>query len=124
MDHFTFQVEPHKITGLIGPNGSGKSTVFNLVSGFYLPTSGEIIFDGKPIKGLRPYVIARRGLVRTFQNTRIFPEMTVFENALLGTQNCLGERMSSALFRRAAVEKDLQQRREKNRGISSLLRSP
>ena len=113
VDHFTFRVEPHKVTGLIGPNGSGKSTVFNLISGFYMSTSGEIIFNGESIKGLRPYAIARRGLVRTFQQTRIFPEMTVFENALLGTQECLGERMGNALFRRAAVEKDLQQRREK-----------
>ena len=70
--------------GLIGPNGAGKTTCFNLLSGFLPPTAGTIRFDGEDITGLRSHRIVRRGLVRTFQLTTLFQEMTALENVLLG----------------------------------------
>src|SRR5919108_463738 len=77
-------VKEGEIVGLIGPNGAGKTTCFNLLSGFLLPTAGTIIFDGEDITGLKPHHIVKRGLVRTFQLTTLFQEMTVLENVLLG----------------------------------------
>jgi branched-chain amino acid transport system ATP-binding protein len=80
----TFTVDEGKIHGLIGPNGAGKTTTFNVISGFYKPTAGEILFGGRRISGLRPSRIAARGVVRTFQATTLFQELSVFENVLIG----------------------------------------
>jgi branched-chain amino acid transport system ATP-binding protein len=77
-------VREGEIYGLIGPNGAGKTTVFNLLTGVYRPTSGGIQFCGQAIGGLRPYEIARRGVSRTFQNIRLFPDRSVLENVLTG----------------------------------------
>jgi branched-chain amino acid transport system ATP-binding protein len=77
-------VEPGEIVGLIGPNGAGKTTCFNLLSGFLSPTSGSVVFDGEDITGRRPHEIVARGLVRTFQHTTLFQELSVLENVLLG----------------------------------------
>jgi branched-chain amino acid transport system ATP-binding protein len=77
-------VEEGEIVGLIGPNGAGKTTCFNLLSGFLRPTAGTIRFAGEDITGLRSHRIVERGLVRTFQLTTLFPEMTALENVLVG----------------------------------------
>jgi len=77
-------VEEGEIVGLIGPNGAGKTTCFNLLSGFLRPTVGTIAFAGEDITGLRPHQIVGRGLVRTFQLTTLFQDMTALENVLLG----------------------------------------
>jgi branched-chain amino acid transport system ATP-binding protein len=76
----TLAIEPGELVGLIGPNGAGKTTVFNLLTGVYEPTSGAIRFDDRSIVGLKPYQIAGRGIARTFQNIRLFPELTVMDN--------------------------------------------
>jgi len=83
-DRVSFTVEAGAIVGLIGPNGAGKTTLFNCISGLYKPTSGRILFDGEDITGLKPYQIARKGAVRTFQVVRPLKEMTVFDNVLVG----------------------------------------
>lgn len=80
----TFNVYEGKITGLIGPNGAGKTTVFNLITGFIPPTSGEIIFEKKNIFGLATEQAAKLGIVRTFQANSLFSQMSVVENVLLG----------------------------------------
>lgn len=87
-----FTIRCGELVGVIGPNGSGKSTLFNLVSGIYAPDQGAIIFDGEPIQQVRPALIARRGLARTFQNIRLLPEMSLLENVQLGfhTQTSAG----------------------------------
>jgi branched-chain amino acid transport system ATP-binding protein len=92
------QGERHAV---IGPNGAGKSTLFNLISGLYAPTSGEILLRGAPITGQRPSDINRRGLARSFQITNIFPRLSIFENARIGVMSRHGHRFT--LWRRAAT---------------------
>jgi branched-chain amino acid transport system ATP-binding protein len=77
-----FEVPAGALYGLIGPNGAGKTTVFNLLTGVYQPSTGEIRFDGRRVDGRPPYEIARRGITRTFQNIRLFSDMTVLENVM------------------------------------------
>ena len=80
----TFSVEEGEIRGLIGPNGAGKTTTFNVISGFYAPSEGRVLFLGDDISGMPTNAIAARGLVRTFQATTLFQELTVLENVLVG----------------------------------------
>ena len=82
VDGCHLQIPKGKISGLIGPNGSGKTTTFNLLTGMISPDSGKVIYDGEDIAGLKPYQIFAKGITRTFQITRIYREMTVFENLL------------------------------------------
>lgn len=81
---FYLNLEKGEIWGLIGPNGSGKTTVFNVITGFYKPTEGTLLLDGKNISGLTPDRIAGLGLTRIFQNSRVFKELTVFDNVMIG----------------------------------------
>jgi len=85
LDDVSFQVEEGEIRGLIGPNGAGKSTMFKNIAGFYTPTKGDVFYQLQNISGKKPHAIAEMGVVRTFQETTLFQEMTVFENALVGT---------------------------------------
>jgi branched-chain amino acid transport system ATP-binding protein len=85
LNNVSFQVEEGEIRGLIGPNGAGKSTMFKNIAGFQVPTTGSIRYQGKSIEGKKPHVIAEMGIVRTFQETTLFQELSVFENALIGS---------------------------------------
>jgi branched-chain amino acid transport system ATP-binding protein len=78
--NITFGVQQREIVSLIGPNGAGKTTLFNMITGFLRPSAGKILFDGADITGIRPQYVARRGIVRTFQITNVFPGLTVREN--------------------------------------------
>ena len=80
VDDFNIYMNKGELIGLIGPNGAGKTTAFNLITGVYQPTTGEIIFDGQSIVGLKPYQITMRGISRTFQNIRLFSELSVLDN--------------------------------------------
>ena len=84
VSHLTFEVGKGEIRGFIGPNGAGKTTTFNVISGFYAPSSGKVIYDGKDISGLKTSAIAALGLIRTFQHTTLFQEFTLLDNALMG----------------------------------------
>ena len=84
LDEVSFRVEEGEIRGLIGPNGAGKSTMFKNIAGFYEPTRGSIVYRGTNIEGMKPHTIAEMGIVRTFQETTLFQELTVFDNALVG----------------------------------------
>ncbi len=77
-------IEPGQIFGLIGPNGAGKTTVFNIVTGVYQPTSGSARFGGRRLRGLKPHQVTKLGLARTFQNIRLFANMTALENVMVG----------------------------------------
>jgi branched-chain amino acid transport system ATP-binding protein len=81
---FNLQIAPHELIGLIGPNGAGKTTIFNMLTGVYKPTEGEIFAGGVSTKQLKPYEITSLGLARTFQNIRLFKELTVLENVKIG----------------------------------------
>jgi len=85
LDDVSFQINEGEIRGLIGPNGAGKSTMFKNIAGFHVPTKGSIVYQGKNIEGKKPHTIAEMGIVRTFQETTLFQELSVFENALIGS---------------------------------------
>jgi len=89
-----FRLEPGEIKGLIGPNGAGKTTFYNLVTGVHKPDAGTVLFGGEDITSLGPHEICRRGLVRTFQVSSIFPRLTVFENVRLAAQVGFGKGVS------------------------------
>jgi branched-chain amino acid transport system ATP-binding protein len=93
------EIPRHKITALIGPNGAGKTTLFNLLTGFDTPNSGKWTFEGDSIAGVSSYKVARKGMVRTFQLTKVMGKLTVMENMRLGAANQSGERLSRALFK-------------------------
>jgi branched-chain amino acid transport system ATP-binding protein len=96
VDGCSFAVPRGKISGLIGPNGSGKTTTFNLLTGVARPDGGQVIHEGVDIAGLKPYQVFRRGITRTFQVTRVFREMTVFENMLSVTGLDVPDRVARA----------------------------
>lgn len=84
VDNLSLGVERGSVTSVIGPNGAGKTTVFNLATGFMPPSAGRIIYSGRVINSLKPHHIAALGIARTFQNVRLFPQMTVLENVMVG----------------------------------------
>ncbi|MFD2250053.1 branched-chain amino acid transport system ATP-binding protein [Pseudochelatococcus lubricantis] len=98
LDHVSLKVPQGAIFGLIGPNGAGKTTVFNLITGLIPPTSGTITFDGTDLAGLAPHRITRLGIARTFQNIRIFNEMSLLENVLVGRHRHINYGVAEMLF--------------------------
>jgi branched-chain amino acid transport system ATP-binding protein len=98
VDGLTFSVGAGEIVSVIGPNGAGKTSAFNCVTGFYKPTGGRIRLDGADVTGRRPSLIAARGVSRTFQNLRVFGEMSVLDNVRAGTHLWLRQRVVDALL--------------------------
>jgi branched-chain amino acid transport system ATP-binding protein len=99
LDQVSFSLRPGEIFGLIGPNGAGKTTCFNAMTGVYRPTSGQFRFKGQPISGRKKHEITRLGVARTFQNIRLFPEMTALENVMVGADAHHKTSVPGALFR-------------------------
>lgn len=99
VDHVGFEVKQNEVFAIIGPNGAGKTTVFNCVGGFYKPTSGEIMMGGKSITGLPSHKVAHHGLVRTFQNVRLFKQLTVLENLLVAQHTQVESRLLPGLLK-------------------------
>ena len=100
------QIQTREIVSVIGPNGAGKTTVFNLITGIYRPTSGSIQLQGKSLVGLNPDQVLIRGIARTFQNIRLFNNMTVLENVLVGQHTQLKAGVLGSLFRPPSVVKE------------------
>jgi branched-chain amino acid transport system ATP-binding protein len=100
------QIGAQDLVGMIGPNGAGKTTVFNVVTGVYRPTAGAITFEGKSIAALRPNGVAGRGIARTFQNIRLFPTLTVFDNVRAGFNLRLRHGLAHALWRMGAFYRE------------------
>ncbi len=108
----SFSVDQGTITALIGPNGAGKTTVLNILSGFLKPEKGEAYFKHHRITGLPPFKIARLGIARTFQNTRLFLQITVLENVLLAMRYQLGEQLKDVIFRHPQVAQEDRAKRD------------
>jgi branched-chain amino acid transport system ATP-binding protein len=100
------EIREGELIGLIGPNGAGKTTVFNLITGVYAPTSGRILLDGKPIQGLKPHKIAKLGIMRTFQNIRLFASMTSRDNVCVAEHMHAKAGIAQAIWGTSSFEED------------------
>lgn len=107
------KVWPRQIISVIGPNGAGKTTVFNLITGIYRPTSGDIRLVGRSLVGLKPDEIVKRGITRTFQNIRLFNNMTVLENVLVGEHTRLKSGVMGSIFRTPGVRHEEDEARKR-----------
>jgi branched-chain amino acid transport system ATP-binding protein len=103
LEEVSFSMAAGAITGLIGPNGAGKTTLFNCLTGLYRPDSGRVLLSGQDITGRRPHTVLRHGLARTFQNIRLFANMTALENVMVGMHTRLSAGPLGAVLRTAAV---------------------
>ena len=118
---FTFDVPEGVIYGLIGPNGSGKTTTFNLVTGIYTPTQGKILFEGKDIVGQKPFRIVHKGIARTFQNLRIFSNMTVMDNIRVARHFTTRAGVFASFLRTPSFLREQQQVREETMELIKLM---
>lgn len=118
----TTQIEKGQIFGLLGPNGAGKTTTFNIVSGYYAPTSGKVIFDGKEIQGKPQYEISRAGIARTYQNINLFNKMTVLENCMIGCHCRTSSNLFDAIFNTSRKRREDAAAREKCRELLRFMR--
>ena len=107
------EVWPREIVSVIGPNGAGKTTVFNLITGIYRPSSGDVLLASRSISGLSPDKVLRRGIARTFQNIRLFNNMTVLENVLVGQHTQLKANILGSVFRPPGVLREEAEARER-----------
>jgi branched-chain amino acid transport system ATP-binding protein len=114
---FSIALEDRELVGLIGPNGAGKTTVFNLVSGFYTPSEGRIAFAGRPTRGLKPHQVTALGMARTFQNIRLWNDLSVLDNIRLAHHFRLGYGMVDAVFRTGRYGRAEQKIEREARGI-------
>ena len=96
--NFNMEIEPGQVRGLIGPNGAGKTTIFNLITGIYRPTEGEVLLDGKNLVGLQPYDIAAMGISRTFQNLRLWRHLTALDHVKLARYSKIQYGLIGAFF--------------------------
>ena len=106
VEGLSFDIQEGSISSLIGPNGAGKTSVFNCLTGFYRPTSGDIMFNDKSLIGLKPYMITHKGIIRTFQNVRLFKNMTVLENVMSGAHSVSRQAVAGALLRHPAARRE------------------
>ena len=106
LSKLSFTIGQGKIVGLIGPNGAGKTTVFNVLTGVYKASEGEVLFDGKSILGMRPHQIFKKGIARTFQNIRLFSAMTAVENAMVARHCRSGKGIFGSILRTGSQKKE------------------
>jgi branched-chain amino acid transport system ATP-binding protein len=112
-----FTIPVGSIVSLIGPNGAGKTTFFNMLTGVYKPTSGQIVFDGTDVTGKPPHAITKLGIGRTFQNIRLFPQMTALENVLVGMHSRLKGGILGSIFGTPRVRREEHEAHEKGRAL-------
>jgi branched-chain amino acid transport system ATP-binding protein len=111
---FDVYINQGELIGLIGPNGAGKTTAFNLLTGVYQPTSGTITFDGKSLLGMKPYQITQHGIARTFQNIRLFSELSVLDNVKIAYHSHVKYGLLEAVFRMGRYFQEEQEVTEKS----------
>src|SRR5687768_7111342 len=112
-----FVIPEGSIVALIGPNGAGKTTFFNMLTGVYKPTSGKIVFDGHDVTGKPPHAITKLGIGRTFQNIRLFPQMTALENTLVGMHARLRGGIVGSIVRTPRVRREEREAADKAREL-------
>jgi branched-chain amino acid transport system ATP-binding protein len=117
VDNVTFDVPPTSIVSLIGPNGAGKTTFFNMLTGVYKPTAGLVFFDGDDMTGRPPHAFTQRGIGRTFQNIRLFQNMTALENVLVGMHVRLKGNLFEAILRTPRVKREEREARVRAREL-------
>src|SRR3954469_24134762 len=117
VDDVDFTVPSGSIISLIGPNGAGKTTFFNMLTGVYKPTSGRVFFDGEDMTGKPPHTFTQRGIGRTFQNIRLFQNMTALENVLVGMHVRLEGTLFEAIVRTPRVRREEKEARERARAL-------
>ena len=122
LDSVTFEIREGEILGLIGPNGAGKTTCFNVMTGVYQATSGQVRFDGRPLGKLKRHKITQLGIARTFQNIRLFGQLTVLENVLVACENLRRSTLASALLRSPFFYKDEQEMTERALSLLSVFK--
>jgi len=113
VDDLSFTIEENSITALVGPNGSGKTTVFNIISGFLRAEKGKVVLESKDITSESPFRIARLGIGRTFQNIRLFPQISVLDNVMLGLKYEKAESFSAALFQTKRMKQEEAENKKK-----------
>jgi branched-chain amino acid transport system ATP-binding protein len=113
VDDVDFKIEQGQISSLIGPNGAGKTTFFNMLTGVYKPTAGRIVFAGEDVTGKPPHAFTERGIGRTFQNIRLFQNMTALENVLVGMHSRLKGNVLTAVLKTPRVRKEESRARER-----------
>jgi branched-chain amino acid transport system ATP-binding protein len=96
---FDLTLEPRELVGMIGPNGAGKTTAFNAITGVYPPTSGDVMLSGERVNGQRPHMICRKGIARTFQNIRLFKQLTAIDNVRIACHHSSGAGLAAAVLR-------------------------
>ena len=117
LDDISLSVDQGELRAIIGPNGAGKTTLFNLISGAFPPSEGQIIFDGKPIVSVRPDTLVRRGIIRTFQITQVFLSLSVYQNLRVAVETAMGLQLRPWVSRRtrAAVDARVEELMEVTR---------
>lgn len=121
VDHVSLQLEEGQVVALIGPNGAGKSTVFNVITGIYPPTSGKVLFKGADITTLKPYAITACGIARTFQNIRLFKNLTVIDNVKIGCHCRSKAGIIGALTRLSVVKGEEKAITEKSLAVMEIV---
>jgi branched-chain amino acid transport system ATP-binding protein len=116
-DDVDFTIPRGTVVSLIGPNGAGKTTFFNMLTGVYKPTAGRIVFDGEDVTGMPPHSITERGIGRTFQNIRLFQNMTALENVLVGMHSRLKGGILGSIFRTPKIRREEKEARERAREL-------
>lgn len=111
---FNLSINEGEIVALIGPNGAGKTTAFNMITGVYTPTKGRVIYGGKDIAGNRPDIITKKGIARTFQNIRLFKDLSVLENVLIANHLHLKSGLFSAVLKLPKYRKEEREIRQKS----------
>ncbi len=123
LSEFELELRPRELVGLIGPNGAGKTTAFNAITGVYAPSAGDVLVAGERVNGLRPHVICQRGIARTFQNIRLFKDLTALDNVRVACHHRRAAGFTAAFFRTTGYledERSIRRRAEEYLAVMGL----